>query len=63
MRDFTIQYNRYVKNRRPDIVIVEKSKNECKIIDIAVPNDERVRDKEQEKIDKYQDLRQEMATL
>ena len=61
--DFTIQCDRYVQNRRPDIVVIEKSKQECKIIDIAVPNDNRVGSKEQEKIEKYQDLRQEIAHL
>ena len=61
--DFTIQFDRYVQNRRSDIVVIKKSKQECKIIDIAVPNDDGVGSKEQEKIEKYQDLRQEIAHL
>ena len=52
-----------VQNRRPDIVVIEKSKQECKFIDIAVPNDDRFGSKEQGKIEKYQDLRQEIAHL
>ena len=59
--DFTIQCDRYVQNQRPDIVVIEKAKQDG--IDIAVPNDERVGSKEQEKIEKYQDLRNEIATL
>ena len=61
--DFKIQCDRCVQNRRPDIVVIEKSKQECKIIDIAVPNDDKVGSKEQEKTEKYQDLRQEIANL
>ena len=61
--DFTIQCDHLIQSRRPDIVVVEKKKKECKIIDIAVPNDVRVGNKEQEKVEKYQDLRREIATL
>ena len=56
--DFTIQCDHFIQSRRPDIVVVEKKNKECKIIDIAVPNDVRVGNKEQEKIEKYQGLRQ-----
>ena len=62
--DFTtIQCDHLIQSRRPEIVVVEKKKMECKIIDIAVPNDVRVGSKEQEKVEKYQDLRREIATL
>ena len=61
--DFTIQCDHYIQSRRPDIVVVEKKKKECKIIEIAVPNDVRVGNKEQEKVEKYQDLRREIAAL
>ena len=61
--DFTIQCDHLIQSRRPDIVVVEKRKKGCKIIDIAVPNDVRVGNKEQEKVEKYQDLRREIATL
>ena len=37
--DFKIQCERHVQNRRQDIVVIEKSKQECKVIDIAVSND------------------------
>ena len=42
--------------------MVEKKTRECMIIDIAVPNDARVRHKEQEKVEKCQDLRREITT-
>ena len=44
-------------------MIVEKQERICKIIDVAVPNDSRVNAKEQEKIEKYQELRWEVAKL
>ena len=61
--DFTIQCDHLIQSRRPDIVVVEKAKKEYKIIDIAVPNDVRVGTKEQEKVEKYQDLRREIEIL
>ena len=44
-------------------MIVEKQERICKIIDVAVPIDSRVNAKEQEKIEKYQELRLEVARL
>ena len=43
--------------------MVEKREKIFKIIDVAVPKDSRVNAKEQEKIEKYQDLRREVAML
>ena len=47
----------------PDTVIVKMRERICKIIDVAVPNDSRVNAKEQEKIEKYQELRWDVARL
>ena len=45
-------------------MIVEDRRNrQCKIIDFAVPYDNRVDNKEAEKIDKYQDLAREIKRL
>ena len=54
--DFNIYCDRMIEARRPDIVIVDKKNKETKIIDIAVPGDFRVKEKELEKVTKYQDL-------
>jgi len=54
--DFNIHTDRVIKARRPDIVVVDKRNAERIIIDIAVPGDYRVKEKESEKIGKYQDL-------
>ena len=61
--DFTIQCDHLIQSGSPDIIVIEKKKKECKIIDIAVPNDVRVGNKEQGKVEKYQDLRREIAAL
>ena len=41
----------------------DKEKNECWIIDVACPLDFRIKDKEKEKIDIYQDLKYEIKRL
>jgi len=42
---------------------VEKDNNTTLLIDIAVPRDSRVKKKEQEKVDKYQNLARELNRL
>ena len=44
-------------------MVVNEDAKECKIIDVAVPWDSRVRAKEREKIEKYGDLKREIATM
>ena len=61
--DFNIQTDRVLEARRPDIVVTDKENQETWIIDIAVPGDLRVKEKELEKREKYQDLAIEMRRL
>ena len=61
--DFVIQCDRFVQARRTEIVVVDKIKKEVKLIDIAIPGDCRVKEKEQEKIEKYEQLKEEIARL
>ena len=49
--------------RRPDIVVVDKAKKETMIIDVAIPGDTKVCDKEREKIEKHSLLKDEIARL
>ena len=49
--------------RRPDIVAVNKAEKETMIIDVAIPGDARVCDKEREKIEKYSLLKDKIARL
>ena len=52
-----------VEARRPNIILVDKQAKVAKIIKIAIPGDARVKDKELEKIEKYQFLREEIGKL
>jgi len=54
-----------IEHRRSDIVVVEKDKKMALLIDIAVPEDTKVRveEKEQEKLDEHQDLARELKKL
>lgn len=61
--DFEIRTDHRIQARRPDIVIIDKNKRKATIIDIAVPDDRNIMDKEREKIAKYQDLRLEIMRL
>ena len=52
-----------VEARRPNIILDDKQAKVAKIIKIAIPGDARVKDKELEKIEKYQFLREEIGKL
>ena len=52
-----------IEARRPDTVVVDKVKKETMSIDVAIPGNTRVCDKEREKIDKYSLLKDEIAWL
>ena len=55
--DVNIQCDHVIEARRPDIVVVNKQERKCTIIDIALPADKRIGEKENEKVEKYQDLK------
>ena len=61
--DFKIQTDLHLDHNRPDIVVLEKKERVCYIIDVACPFDMRVLEKEQEKIDHYQDLKIEVQKI
>ena len=63
MWDFTIQTDREIHHRRPDIVIQIKKAKETIIVDIAVPGDSNLLQKETEKYEKYQDLAREIKRI
>ena len=48
---------------RPDMVCIVKQKRQCQIFDFAIPGDQNMAIKEQEKIDKYYDLRIELQKV
>ena len=45
------------------MVVVDRYRKTCNIIDIAVPGDAGIVEKEKEKVEKYQDLRREVVRL
>ena len=45
------------------MVVVDKKRRTCKIIDFVVPGDSRIEEKENVKIEKYQDLRRELQRI
>ena len=51
-----------IEGRRPDIV-VDKVQKETMIINVAIPGDTRVCDKEREKIENYSLLKEEIVRL
>ena len=57
--DFTVLCDRKIEARRPDIVFIDKKEREVVVmIDVAIHGDDRVKDKELEKVKKYQQLQE-----
>ena len=56
-----IQCDRKIEARRPGIVFIDKEEREVVIIDVVIPGDDRVKDKELEKVEKCQLLKNEIA--
>ena len=61
--NYSIRKNRVIPARRPGLTLVDNTINKVSLIDVAVPWDSRAEQKEQEKKDKYQDLRIELRRL
>ena len=61
--DFDLQTNHRISARRPVLIIINKKKKICKIVDFAVPADHWIKLKECEKRDKYLDLARELKKL
>ena len=61
--DINVQCDNAIEARRPDIILIDKREQRGIIIDIAVPADVRVGEKEREKVEKYQDLKREIGRL
>ena len=61
--DINIQCDNIIEARRPDLILEDKKGKSCVIVNIAVPGDCRVREKELEKIEEYQNLKIELKRL
>lgn len=60
-----LQYrlNKKLDHNRPDLLFLDKKERTCLIVDIACPFDTRTTTKEDEKLNKYQDLEYEIKKL
>ena len=58
--DFEIQTDHLISARRPGLVIINKKKRTCRIVDFAVSANHRVKLKENEKKAMYLDLAREL---
>ena len=61
--DFSVRTDHEIEARRPDLLITDKNEKNCQIIDVAIPEDGRVRAKEDEKVEKDQDLAREVRKM
>ena len=61
--DFEMQTDHPIPARKPDIVLINKKKRTCHQVDFAIPADDWVRIKENEKIDRLLDLPRELKKL
>ena len=60
---FDIYTDHLIRARTPDLIINNKKKRICKIVDFALPADHRIKLKECKKKDKYFDLAREVKIL
>jgi hypothetical protein len=51
-----VQTNRTIRNDKPDIIMQDNEKGTCMLIDVAIPGDRNVIQKEAKKILKYKDF-------
>ena len=61
--DFDIHTDHLISARRPDLIIINKEKRICKIVNFAVPADHRIKLIECEKKDKYFNLARDLKKL
>lgn len=61
--DTSIQTDRMIRGRQTDIVLKGKELNQTWLIDILIPGERRVEDKEREKMEKYEALARELRKI
>lgn len=61
--DTQVQTDRSIKANKPDIIIKDKKRRTCQLIDVAIPSDYNVTEKEAEKYLKYKDLQIETERM
>ena len=61
--NFAIQTDHVIERRRPDMVIIDKTKNEYKIIYFACPFDSRIEKRDKDKMKGYSNLKRELKKI
>ena len=61
--DFSVQTDHEIEARKPDIIVIDRTSRECHFIEITCPLDWSILERENFKVDKYQDLKREVAKL
>ena len=61
--DFSVHTDRTIKANRPDIIIKDRKKKQCLLIDMTIPSDKNISLKEFEKLSKYKDLEIETTKM
>ena len=61
--DFDIHTDYLISARRPDLIIINKIKENLQNFGLCCPSDQRIKLKEREKKDKYLDLTRELKRL
>ena len=63
MWDFSVGTDHEIGARTPHMVIIDKRDKSCQIKDMAIQEDDRVREKEDEKVEKCHDLEREVRKM
>ena len=63
LKDFEIQTDHLFPTRRRNLLLIDKKKRTCHLVDIASTVDHRVKIKERVKVEKYLDLARELKKL
>ena len=61
--DFSIRTDHNIEARRPDLVLIDKREKYSQIIHVAIPEDSEVKETENEKVEKYQNLARELRRM
>ena len=54
---FAIQYDTKIEAGQSDIIVIDKTKMEVKVVDVTIPGDQQVNERKVGKIEKYKVLK------
>ena len=62
-RDFEVQKDRQTQASIPDLILINKKKRNCRLVDFVIQVDHRVKMKQCEELDKFMDLGKESKNM